>query len=518
MRIIGLRVFAALFFIIGWATSAVAGAEDQCEAVALNDVPAIEQPDSVKKQGEKEFGVTQYRVDKATGTSSLCSHGGYCYPTRVKISGVLRDGLALTNCTVITKDPYHDSGLDIYSLDEVPSLFSPPQLAIARVAGELLNLGFSEASTKIAYLYVLQPKSLCAKLVKNALAGNKQALDKLQSSSVYCDEDNNNHTYDNLQWPPISADEYYNAALELDHGGSLGLALTDYREAAKLYPEGNPGKVAALQRVAALEKKLGVLSSVATPAESNRPGTISPTSEATDLSRRVALVIGNGAYASPLMAELANPPHDAEAMARILKKLGFDVDVVTDATKQMMEDAIARLARKARDADVTLLFYAGHGLQDQGKNYLAPVDATLSDETDLRRRFVRLDDVLGDLADAQGARILILDACRDNRAIEALRAAVPKNRAAGVSRGLARVPEAEGLLVAFATQPDRVAADGEGADSPFTTALITHLAEPGVELRTVLTRVRRDVAKATNNHQIPEVSDSLLTEVYFHPR
>jgi uncharacterized caspase-like protein len=229
---------------------------------------------------------------------------------------------------------------------------------------------------------------------------------------------------------------------------------------------------------------------------------------------RVALVIGNGAYASSLMQRLDNPPHDAEAIASILKKLGFDVDVVTDATKQTMEDAIARLARKARDADVTVLFYAGHGLQDLGKNYLAPIDATLSDETDLRRRFVRLDDVLGDLADAKGARILILDACRDNRAIEALRAALPKSRSAGVSRGLARVPEAEGQLVAFATQPDRVAADGEGADSPFTTALVAHLGEPGVELRTVLTRVRGDVARATDHDQIPEVSDSLLGEIY----
>ena len=205
------------------------------------------------------------------------------------------------------------------------------------------------------------------------------------------------------------------------------------------------------------------------------------------------------------------------AIGNTLKNLGFDVDVVTDATKQTMEDALARLAQKARNADVTVIFYAGHGLQDQGKNYFAPVDATLADETDLRRSFVRLDDVLDDLAGAKGARILLLDACRDNGAVEALRAAVPKSRSAGISRGLARIPEAQGQLVAFATQPDRVAGDGEGADSPFTTALISHLGEPGVELRTALTRVRVDVAKATNNDQIPEVSDSLLGEVYLQP-
>src|SRR5258708_27732566 len=107
------------------------------------------------------------------------------------------------------------------------------------------------------------------------------------------------------------------------------------------------------------------------------------------------------------MPGLPNPPQDAVAIGNTLKNLGFDVDVVTDATKQTMEDALARLARKARDADVTLVFYAGHGLQDQGKNYFAPIDAVLTDETDLRRRFIRLDDVLNDLAEAKGARILL---------------------------------------------------------------------------------------------------------------
>jgi uncharacterized caspase-like protein len=163
-------------------------------------------------------------------------------------------------------------------------------------------------------------------------------------------------------------------------------------------------------------------------------------------------------------------------VAATLKSLGFDVDVQTDATKQGMEDAFARLARKARDADLTLIFYAGHGLQDQGKNYLAPVDASLTDETDLRRRFVRLDDVLDDLAGAKGARILLIDACRDNGAVDALQAAVRSSRSGSISRGLALVPKTDGQLVAFATLADHVAADGEGSDSPFATALVAHLA------------------------------------------
>jgi hypothetical protein len=228
---------------------------------------------------------------------------------------------------------------------------------------------------------------------------------------------------------------------------------------------------------------------------------------------RVALVIGNGAYTS-LAPTLPNPPRDAAAISAALTELGFTVDTVIDGTKVAMDDALARLSREARTADVVLLFYAGHGIQDQGRNYLAPIDATLGDETDLRRRFVRLDDVLDDLSSAKGARILLLDACRDNDAVEALRTAVTPSRAAGVTRGLARVSATDGQLVAFATQPDRVATDGAGDNSPFTTALVKHMKTPGIELRTALTRVRVDVATATGNGQIPEVSDSLLGEIY----
>jgi uncharacterized caspase-like protein len=303
---------------------------------------------------------------------------------------------------------------------------------------------------------------------------------------------------------------YYVRALAHAANGDSPGALADFRVASQLLPTADELHNQVLARVAALEKR----PFTATPRVASAP-TLQISAVAS--GRRVALVIGNGAYISPLMPRLRNPSRDAEAMATILKKLGFEVDVVTDATKEAMESAFVGFARKARDADVTLLFYAGHGLQDQGKNYLVPIDATLSDEIDLRQHFVKLDDVIDDLANAKGARIFLLDACRDNGAIEALRATLPKTRSAGLSRGLARVPQSEGQLVAFATQSDRVAADGEGADSPFTTALLAHLADSNVELRTALTRVRIEVAKTTNNAQIPEVSDSLLTELYLDP-
>jgi tetratricopeptide (TPR) repeat protein len=313
-----------------------------------------------------------------------------------------------------------------------------------------------------------------------------------------------------IQLKPDYGNGYYGRGIAYAAKGDPVRALIDLRAAMPLIPTSDKRHEQAQERIADLEKQLATAEPLAAAAS---PSQAVPAS----LHKRVALVIGNGAYLSPLLPKLTNPPHDAAVVARALKSLGFDVDVVTDVTKPNMEDALARLAHKARDADLTLIFYAGHGLQDQGRNYLAPIDASLSDETDLRRRFVRLDDVLDDLADAKGARILLLDACRDNDAVEALRAALPSSRSVGVSRGLALIPRTKGQLVAFATQPDQVAADGDGPDSPFTTALVAHLAEPGVDIETVLTRVRIDVAKATNSRQIPEVSDSLLTEVYLQP-
>ena len=231
---------------------------------------------------------------------------------------------------------------------------------------------------------------------------------------------------------------------------------------------------------------------------------------------RVALVVGNGAYASARMA-LPNPPADAKLVATLLERVGFSVDLVVDGGREQMYEALDRFATKAETADLALFYFAGHGIQDLGQNYLMPVDAELKRQRDLRDRFVPLDDVLQSLSEARGAKIVVLDACRDNEAVEALRAAVPRSRSAAVSRGLAPMPKVSGMLVAFATQPGVVAADGTAPNSPFTEALARHLAHPGVELRQMLTRVRVDVAKATDQKQIPEVSDSLLGEVFLNP-
>jgi tetratricopeptide (TPR) repeat protein len=230
------------------------------------------------------------------------------------------------------------------------------------------------------------------------------------------------------------------------------------------------------------------------------------------LDRRIALVIGNSAYIS--FPKIPNPRNDAEDLEKSLKNLGFEVLLGLDLKRADMEDILALFARRARQADTALVFFAGHGLQHNGINYLAPVDGRIEDETDLRK-LINLQDVISDLQNAGRVRILIVDACRDNQVLQQLASRLPATRTAAFTRGLARIEGADGTLIAFATQPNRLANDGDGRNSPFTQALLKHLPTPGLELRTLMTRVRSEVVNATGRTQRPEVWDSLVGEVVF---
>jgi Caspase domain len=227
---------------------------------------------------------------------------------------------------------------------------------------------------------------------------------------------------------------------------------------------------------------------------------------------RIALVIGNAAYKS--MPQLANPTHDATALHDALTKLGFDADLGLDLTRDQMDAALIKFARKARQADVALVFFGGHGLQYRGVNYLAPIDAEVKDEADFRR-LPTAQQIVEDLQAAKNIRILILDACRDNSVVEHMKSLAPSSRAIGVSRGLGRMEKAEGTLIAFSTQPDTEAADGSGYNSPFIAALLNHMPEPGLDVRVVFARARADVYAATRHEQLPELSDSLVGEFSF---
>lgn len=227
-------------------------------------------------------------------------------------------------------------------------------------------------------------------------------------------------------------------------------------------------------------------------------------------SERVALVIGNGNYAHAGM--LANPVNDARAVADALSDVGFDVTLGRDLDRSTMERMLRDFLRKSGSAKVALLFYAGHGLQVDGRNYLVPVDAKVEAASDLAFDTVELDKILGSLEDPARATIVILDACRDNPLSRSIAA---RSRSTSVGTGLAAYSTlGTGTLIAFATAPGKVALDGTGTNSPFTQGLVKHLRTPGLEVRAMLTRVRADVMAATGNKQLPWDNSSLMGEVY----
>jgi len=238
-------------------------------------------------------------------------------------------------------------------------------------------------------------------------------------------------------------------------------------------------------------------------------------SAAARAEKRVALVIGNASYQHT--ASLPNPVNDADDIAVALKKVGFEVIAVKNVDKRSLEKAMADFGRQAQQADAALVYYAGHGIQFQGLNYLMPVDARLEDEYSINYELTRIDDVLFALSKARGVKILILDACRNNPLAERLSSRGVK-RDFVQTRGLARIEAARGTLVAFATQSDQIAADGAGRNSPFTGALLKEIEEPGIEIATLFRRVAIDVNQATGGRQLPELSISMSGEFYLNTR
>jgi formylglycine-generating enzyme required for sulfatase activity/uncharacterized caspase-like protein len=230
--------------------------------------------------------------------------------------------------------------------------------------------------------------------------------------------------------------------------------------------------------------------------------------------KRVALVIGNGAYVNA--AHLPNPPNDAHDVAEALKRSGFEAILGIDLDKAGMDVAAVRFARAARDADVAMFYYSGHAMQYGGINYLLPIDAKLTDEADLRL-LERVDDLVADLQRAKSLRILVLDSCRDNPFAEELKRSIGTTRAISVSRGLAKIDNPEGLIVAYATQAGRTAEDGAGRNSPFTTAFLKYIETPE-EIGTIFRKIGADVYTQTKQAQLPELSLSLTGEFYLRGR
>jgi uncharacterized caspase-like protein len=228
--------------------------------------------------------------------------------------------------------------------------------------------------------------------------------------------------------------------------------------------------------------------------------------------KRVALVIGNAAYEH--VPRLANPSNDAADMAGKLRALGFDVTEGIDLAKRDMEKSIRSFAEKLSGADVGLFYYAGHGLQVDQRNFLAPIDAELKSESDLDFEAVQLDLVLKQMVRNAHTSIVFLDACRDNPLAANL---AQGSRSLAVGRGLARVEAAASMMVVYSTEPEKVALDGSGRNSPFTEALLRHIDTEGESIGDMMIDVRNDVLKSTSGKQRPFESASLTGQFFFKP-
>lgn len=233
--------------------------------------------------------------------------------------------------------------------------------------------------------------------------------------------------------------------------------------------------------------------------------------------RRIALVVGNAHYGNQSLT-LTNPKNDAEDVAAALRSVGFEVLQATDASKRDMDLAMAKFARLATDSDAALFFYAGHALQYQGRNYLIPTDAEVEDEISLRYQLMPIDDVRAALDRATGVKVMILDACRNNPIVESIRrkATGESRNFGGGSRGLARIDKTQGMVIAYSTAADEVAADGRGRNSPFTRAFLKRIKEPGLEIEQLFRRVAADVNSETGGRQRPETYVSLLSDYYLN--
>jgi uncharacterized caspase-like protein len=222
--------------------------------------------------------------------------------------------------------------------------------------------------------------------------------------------------------------------------------------------------------------------------------------------KRVALIIGNSNYEK--VARLPNPANDAALIAETFKSAGFgSVELRRDLKAVEMRRALRDFIDNSREADVAVVYFAGHGIEVDGNNYLIPVDAVLERDVDIYDEALSLDRVLVAVEPAKQLRLVILDACRDNPFARSMKRTIASR---AVGRGLAKVePTSPNTLIAFASKAGSTAGDGDGKNSPFTAALVKHVVKPGLDLRKAFGYVRDDVLKSTGNRQEPYVYGSL---------
>jgi len=228
--------------------------------------------------------------------------------------------------------------------------------------------------------------------------------------------------------------------------------------------------------------------------------------------KRVALVVGNSAYQHA--GRLANPANDAADVAAALKKLGFQVIEGFDLDKAAFDRKVRDFAGALKGADAGVLFYAGHGMQVAGENYLVPIDAKAEDATALEFEMLRVAMIHRIMEQQTNTNILFLDACRDNPLARNLARGMG-TRSTDVGSGLARIESGVGTLISFSTQPGNVALDGAGRNSPFAGALVKQLNSSADDLGAMLITVRNDVMKETQRKQVPWENSALEGDFFF---
>jgi uncharacterized caspase-like protein len=220
----------------------------------------------------------------------------------------------------------------------------------------------------------------------------------------------------------------------------------------------------------------------------------SQTSDTGKPQKKAALVIGNGNY---LTSILANPENDAKAMSAVLKKIGFEVFEYENLNQSQMKKAIDDFGLKLKNVDVGLFFYAGHGIQSKGYNYLIPVDASLESEAQVEYDCVQADRILAFMEESDAkVKIMILDACRNN----------PFERSwtrAASGKGLATMDAPIGTIIGYATAPGHTASDGSGKNGLYTSALLESIVVPGISISQLFQNVARIVAQKSDKQQIP---------------
>jgi uncharacterized caspase-like protein len=227
--------------------------------------------------------------------------------------------------------------------------------------------------------------------------------------------------------------------------------------------------------------------------------------------KRVALVIGNGAYQK--VPTLPNPTNDATDIGKALERLDFRVTQLGNATASEMRRTIVEFGRSVEDADMAVVFYAGHGMEVGGENWLIPTDAELRSDTDVENEAVSLRSISGQVSKAHRLGLVILDACRNNPFAVKMKRAFTLRATTG---GLAPTEPTDNVLIAYAARDGTLANDGNGRNSPFSAALLRHIETPGLEISFLFRRVRDDVMTTTKREQQPFVYGSLSKEeIYF---